>query len=46
MNLREKEKLVSEAARTLNTEPEQLVAIIRKFQKEIEEAEREIAESK
>jgi len=40
MNIREKEKIVTEAAKTLSTEPEQLVAIIKKFQKEIEEAEK------
>jgi prefoldin subunit 5 len=37
------EKIIKEAAASLGTEPEQLIATITKFKKETEELEREIA---
>lgn len=41
-DLRANEKILRRAAEVLNTEPEQVPAVLRKFQKEIAEVETEI----
>lgn len=41
-DIRENEKILRKAAEILNTEPEQVPAVLKKFQKEIEETEMEI----
>jgi len=41
-DLRQNEKILRRAAEILNTEPEQVPAVIKKFQKEIEEVGAEI----
>lgn len=43
---RETERLAKEASAALNTEPEQLPALIKKFQKELEELEKSISSIK
>ena len=45
-DLRANEKILRKAAEILSTEPEQVPAVIRKFQKEIEEVEGEIKKLK
>ena len=41
-DLRANEKILRRAAEILNTEPEQVPSVLKKFQKEIEEVETEI----
>lgn len=41
-DLRANEKILRKTAEVLNTEPEQVPAVLKKFQKEIEEVEKEI----
>lgn len=45
-DLRAGERILRKAADILNTEPEQVPAVLRKFQREIEEAEAEIKKLK
>ena len=45
-DLRSNEKILRKAAEILSTEPEQVPAAIKKFQKEIEEVEKELVKLK
>ena len=45
-DLRTNEKILRKAAEALNTEPEQVPAVLKKFQKDISEAEEEIEKLK